>query len=140
MKVKNKKMIPFLRKNNKRKTKQWHYNDICRWKKHRFSIEVEIKTSLEYRCTRFARPLIILFQTITLLKTILMLRVSKVFNTVAVVRSTVILLQCLWQGWCERMRVIKIQQLQEKTKKNHLHQQYQQKHKLMMIVMNKLLM
>ena len=42
----------------------------------------------------------------TRLKAIWMLRVSICFNTVAVVQSTMILLQCLLQGWCEGIIVI----------------------------------
>ena len=61
------------------------------------------------------------------------------FNTVAVERSTVILLQCLLQGWYERIRVMWIQ-LQEKTEKNPHHQQYYQKHHFMAKVMKNLLM
>ena len=64
---------------------------------------------------------------------------AKSSNTVAVVQSTVILLQYLLQGWCEGIRVMRIQ-LQEKPEKNPRHQQYQQKHHLMVIVMKKLLM
>ena len=40
----------------------------------------------------------------------------------AVVGSTVILVQCLKQGWCEHIRVIWIQR-QEKTEMNSRHQQ-----------------
>ena len=61
------------------------------------------------------------------------------FNIMAVVQSTVILLQCLLQGWSEHISVMWLQ-LQKKTEKNPHHQQYQQKHHLMTIVMKILLM
>ena len=51
---------------------------------------------------------------------------------VAVVQSTEILLQCLLQGWRERIRVMWIQ-LQEKNEKDPHHQLYQQRHHLMVI-------
>ena len=54
-------------------------------------------------------------------------------------RSTVTLLQCLLQGWCEQIMVMSIQ-LHEKTEKNPHHYQYHQKHHLLAIVMKKLLM
>ena len=54
--------------------------------------------------TRLTWPLSILLQAIHHLKSIWMLRTSKCFeNTEVVVRSTMLLGQCLLQGWCERI-------------------------------------
>ena len=64
---------------------------------------------------------------------------SMFFNIIAVVQSTVILLQCLLQGWSEHISVMRLQ-LQDKTEKNPHHQQYEQKHHLTAIVMKILLM
>ena len=41
--AKEKKGDIFLREKKTRKTKQCCHNDICRWKRNSFSIEVEIK-------------------------------------------------------------------------------------------------
>ena len=89
--------------------------------------------------TSLTWPLIILFQVITFLKVIWMLRVSTCFNTPAAVRSTVILLHCLLQGWYECIRVIWTQ-LQKKTERNPQHQKDQQMYQLMGTIMKKLLM
>ena len=70
---------------------------------------------------------------ITRLKAIWMQKFQYVFNTVAVARTTMILLQCLSQG-------VMCIQLQEKSEKNLHHQQYKQEHHLMVIVRQKVLM
>ena len=107
---------------------------------------VKLKLQWEYFASRYFKreitrltwPLI-LFRAITLLKVIWVLRVSTCFNTVVVMGSTVILLQCLLQGWREHIRIILIQ-LQEKTERNPQRQQFQRIYHLMVIVMKKLLM
>ena len=59
------------------------------------------------------------------------------FNILAVVPSTVILLQCLLQGWHESIRLMWTE-LQEKTENNPFHQKNWRKHYLMVIVLKKL--
>ena len=72
-------------------------------------------------------------------KTLLNAKIFSIFfNTVAVVWNMMILFQCLLKGWCERIKVMWIH-LQEKTENRPHHQQYQLKHHLMVIVMQKLL-
>ena len=115
-------MIPLWGKRQK-KTKQCYHDNICRWNRDSFSSETEIKKG---NFKKYLMNLIEINHPINMtsdhsissnnsFKNHLNIKFRRVINTVAVVRSTVILLQCLLQGRCEWIRVIWTQ-LQKKTK------------------------
>ena len=105
---------------NRKKAKQCYHNDICRWKRDSFSSEVEITRGIVWikisKKQNFKKDLMDLIEKNNQINMTSDHSVSsnnsfkihlnaKRFN-MAVVRSTVILLQCLLQRWCERIRVM----------------------------------
>ena len=149
-------MILFWRKKNKRKTKCCYHNDVCRWKRYSFNNEVKITRWFVW--TKILKKRILKKRNLTEKNHQINMNFdhsvssnnsfkshlnTKNFNmffySIAIVQSTVILIQCLLQGWCECIRVMCIQ-LQEKTEKHPRDKKYHQKHHLMAMVMKIFLM